>query len=767
MLALCDRVGSLRGRAAIVILVSLLSCPLSSRADEEPAAADVERGKQLFAQQCERCHGDQGQGVEDYYPEPLQGDHPVSHLQELIELTMPEEDPDACVGDDARDVAAFVHDRFYSEAAKQRRQAARTELSRLTVPQYRNSVTDLVQSFRSPPELEKQGVGLQARYFQKRNFKKEVIERTDPVIDFDFGEDVPESNEDFDDEEEFSIRWQGGLFVEKTGTYKLRLYAENGVRLWVNDPEEALIDGWVRSGDKTEHVESVFLLGGRTYPIRLDFHKRKDPSAAVSLQWEPPGGVVEPIPQYHLSRGKFPKLFVAETTFPPDDRSIGYERGTRVTKEWAEATTHGAIETANAVLRDLDSLAGIGKDDSKDERREKATSFCRTFVQRAFRRPLDDEQQDRYVDRHFAAEELPERAVKRVIVLALKSPQFLYPTVGLERDLAVASRLSYALGDGPPDPALLDAAREGELATSEQVIAQGRRLLDDPRSRAKLRAFVQHWLQIDRSYDLSKDADAYPEFTPRLVVDLHRSLDRFVEATVWDEASDFRQLLCSDTIWVNEPLAEFFGVDPPEKDGFQPVQFENEPRSGVVTHPFLMASLAHRSASSPIHRGVFLARGILGRTLKSPPDAIELVDASLLPDMTTRQRVEEQTKPDSCQNCHRTINSLGFALEHYDAVGRYRKKENAGPVDAGGAYQPTRGETIEFSDARELAEALAEHDETTRNFIERMFEFLTKQPIRGYRAGLLDELTDEFVASDYHIRDLAVRIASVAALQDP
>ena len=552
------------------------------------------------------------------------------------------------------------------------------------------------------------------------------------------------------------------MFVEQTGRYELRLYSENGVQMWVNDPDQALIDGWVRSGDKTEHVESIFLLGGRTYPIQLDFHKRKDPTAAVSLRWEPPGGVVEPIPSQHLRRGKFPRLFVATTTFPPDDRSVGYERGTRVTKDWAEATTLGAIETANEVLRDLDSIAEVGKDDSDDERREKVMSLCHELVARAFRQPLDDEQKVRYVSRHFADEDSLERAVKRVVIFALKSPRFLYPELGLEGDLATATRLSYALCDGPPDSSLLEVARKGELSTPEQVSEQARRLLDEPRGRAKLRAFFRHWLQIDVPYDLSKDMEQYPDFTPQLAVDLRRSLERFVEANVWAEASDFRQLLLSDIVWLNPRLADFYGVELPAGDDFRPVSFETEPRAGVLTHPFLMAAFAHRAESSPIHRGVFLVRGILGRTLRSPPDAIELVDSSLLPNMTTRQRVEEQTKPDSCQNCHRTINPLGFALEHYDAVGRYRHDEEAGAVDASGEYQPTRGEPIEFSDATELSVALAEHEEVTRNFVERMFEFLIKQPIGAYRAGLLDELTDGFVASDYHIRDLAVRIVSIA-----
>lgn len=788
-----------------VIAVLLISSVAGSVSAEE--SPDLGRGKKLFADQCARCHGGDGQGTEAYYPDPLAGDHSVARLVEIIDATMPEEDPEACAGKDARDVAAFVHRRFYSDQARRNRQAARIELSRLTVPQYRNAVTDLVQSFRRPPTpqvaksedgnseaatVDSAGRGLAATYFKSRSLsnKHQVVERTDPVIDFDFGEGVPEPADEFEDNEEFSIRWEGGLFVERTGQYEIRLYSENGVKLWLNDLDVPLLDGWVRSGDKTDHVESVFLLGGRTYPLRVEFHKRKDPSAAVRLSWEPPDGVREPIPTHHLRLGDFSPVFVVSTPFPPDDRSTGYERGTRVTKDWAEATTFAAIETANGVIENLNSLAGIDRDDEAKRRRKKAKSFAEDFVERAFRVPLSDDERKRYVERHFADEENVSKAIKRVVILALKSPRFLYPGLeaigrlpsengdregdkkaegGVERyrDFVIATRLALTLCNGLPDEELRKAARRGKLHTRKQIEQHAKRLLDDPRARAKMLEFFRHWLRLDQPYDLAKDADRFPEFDSRLAADLERSLLRFIEATVWGNKSDFRELFRSDELWVNPRVAKFLELKVPDRDAdFHPVEVNGEPRAGILTHPFLMSTFAHASDTSPIHRGVFLARGILGRTLRSPPDAIELVDASKMPEMTTRQRVAEQTKPDSCQNCHGMINPLGFALENYDAVGRYREHEPEGPVDASGTYLPSQGKPIRFRNAVELAGQLVEHPETVRNFVERMFEFLTKQPIGAYRSGLSDELTDAFVSSGYQVRELMVQIAIAAVTEE-
>lgn len=784
-------------RRVWILSIALAVAPHPTRlvADQavpEPGqgVADIGRGEVIFAESCARCHGEDGEGVEDFYPDPLEGDDSVERLAEIIERTMPEEDPDLCVGQEARDVAEFVHQRFYVRRARERRAAARVELARMTVPQIRHSLTDLVASFRAPPRPREDvdgdvdgtadpqtasgvaGRGLHATYFRssKLGEKDQVLRRVDPRVDFDFGEGPPEPAEKFEDPEEFAARWEGGLFVEDSGHYEFRLRTTNGVKLWLNDPDEPLVDGWVRSGDETEHAATMFLLGGRTYPIRIDFHKRNDARAAIHLRWRPPGGVAEPIPGHHLRLGEFPKTFVASTPFPPDDRSEGYERGTRVTPDWAQALTDAAIETANAVVDDLDRLAELGGVEDEGERRERALEFCRRWVRRAFRQPLDESSMGRAVDRHFEGEWPLERAVKRVLILTIQSPRFLYPELGPRGDHAIASRLSYTLCDGLPDQELLDAASEGALQDADAVRLQAERLLGDPRARAKFRAFLHYWLLLDEPRDLSKDAEAYPDYTPELIVDLRRSLHRFVDAVVWeDETSDFRQLLRAEELWVNGRMAAFYHADTddhdgePDSDRFRPVAMDGGQRAGVLTHPYLMAGLAHRAESSPIHRGVFLARGILGRVLRSPPDAIELVDASFFPGMTTRERVTEQTKPESCQNCHRLINPLGFALEHYDAVGRFREREETGAIDASGSYQPTRGEALSFDGARQLAESLAGHPETARNFVRRLFEFLVKQPIAAFGEDLEEQLTEDFVRSDYHVRGLMTRIAVIAS----
>jgi hypothetical protein len=168
--------------------------------------------------------------------------------------------------------------------------------------------------------------------------------------------------------------------------------------------------------------------------------------------------------------------------------------------------------------------------------------------------------------------------------------------------------------------------------------------------------------------------------------------------------------------------------------------------------------------SSPIHRGVFVARGILGVTLRPPPDAFTPFAADLHPKLTTRERVALQTKPAAWAASHGIINPLGFPLEHFDAIGRYREKDNDKPVDATGMYKTKAGAEARFTGAPELAKFTAGSDEVHAAFAEKLFHHLVKQPVRAYGSQKLDELKKGFVKDGYSVRKLVVAVAVTGAL---
>jgi cytochrome c553 len=753
-------------------LILCLLAALAAFAADAARAADTALGLKIYTAKCANCHGAGGEGSRKY-KHALVGDRSVAQLADVIRETMPEDSPGSLSVKDATAVAAYVHEAFYSATARERNRPARVELARLTVRQHRNAVADLIGGFRWPGKWGKEA-GLKAEYFKNRRFRNEdrVLQRIDPEVAFDFADGSPVPGKI--DPIEFSIRWNGTLMVPETGEYEFTVRTEHAARLWINDTRTPLIDAWVKSGNDTEYKASVFLLSGRIYPVRLEYSKakqgvddsknqKKKPKPAkssIALLWKPPHGTVAPVPSRCLSTGAAPESFVPTAAFPPDDRSYGWERGTSVSKEWDQAATAVALETAAYVAARLNEFAAT-KDDAPD-RVKKVQAFCRRFAERAFRRPLTGGEGD-FVDRQFADGRDLETAVKRVVLVTLKSPRFLYREVGgAPEAFDTAARLSFGLWDSLPDAELWKAAETGKLSTREQVAAQAERMLADPKAKDKLRGFLLTWAKADHGLDLAKDSKAFPGFDPAVVADLRTSLELFLDDVVWSEGSDFRRLVEDPSVFVSGRLAKFYGVKAPDAGGWQAVKMEG--RAGVLTHPYLMTSFAHNAESSPIHRGVFLARGVLGISLRPPPEAVAPLAPDLHPTLTTRERVTLQTRPAGCMTCHGVINPLGFTLEQFDAVGRLRDKDHGKPVDATGSYRTRDGKNVNINGARELAAFVAGSPEAHEAFAEQLFHHLVQQPVRAYGPTRLEELRKRFAADGFHIRKLAVEILAATAL---
>ena len=723
-------------------------------------------GREIFAQRCAKCHGRNGQGVKGKYDDALHGDRTLEKLTRYIEKSMPDDHPGTLTGLDAAAVARYIYDAFYSREARAGKHPARVELVRLTNRQYVNTVADLLRHFggKDVPLTAEQG--LRATYYSAKDFNgdKKVIERIDRRIDFDYGTNRPDL-EHFPTNH-FSMQWRGSLIAEESGVYEFILKTPNGARLWLNDNEEPLIDAWVASGHLSEYKASIRLLGGRVYPLRVDYFKFKDKTAAISLQWKPPRGTQQPIPARNLSPADASPTFVITTPFPPDDSSVGYERGVAVSKAWDEATTQAAIEVANHVVKNLESLSR-----SKPEATNRTALvevFCREFVETAFRRPLTAEQKRLFVSAQFQKAAKLDDAVKRVVLLTLKSPRFLY--LGLERekpdDFEVAARLSFGLWDSLPDRELQKLASQGGLHTREQIAREAQRMLGDARARAKMLYFFQHWLQMDRVENLSKDETVFPGFTPEMIADLRTSLNIFLEDAVWNGSSDYRGLLLADYLFVNNRLADFYGLQTNAADDFVKVSFDPKQRSGVLTHPYLLAAFSYQKSSSPIHRGVFLTRNIVGRSLRPPPMAMTFKDADFAPGLTMREKVVELTRSQACQTCHSVINPLGFSLEQYDAVGRFRTREGERDIDSVSDYSTDDGETIRLTGARDLAVFAANSAQAQNGFIEQLFHQVVKQPILAYGPEVSKQLRQSFIESGYNVQKLLIEIASISALHD-
>lgn len=756
-------------RTPLLVTVALLTAPAVARAQAG--------GEQLYMQHCVRCHGADGQGAKKTIA-PLAGEKSVAQLAKIIDDTMPENDPALLNADESARVAAYIHGAFYSPTAQARVRPARIDLARLTVGQYRNAVADVLGGFRPAAKLDAKQ-GLRGEYFNARNFQgnKRVIDRLDPEVRFDFGKAAPAGGT-FDAPHTFAVRWEGSVIPPESGVYEFVVRTEHAVKLFVNDNKTPVIDAWVKSGKDTEFRGAVHLLAGRAVPIRLEFSKakqgvddsKKNPNpplvpASIALLWKPPHRALDVIPGRHLTPVRAAESYVVTTAFPPDDRSLGWERGTTVSKEWDAATTDAALDVVNYVAARLNELAGTT--DTAADRTAKLKAFAVKFAERAFRRPLTPDQWKTLIDAAFAVPD-PELGVKRAVLLVLKSPRFLYREANGPNDgYAVASRLAFTLWDSGPDDELLRAAAENRLATPEQVRAQAERMLLDPRAKTKIRQFLLTWLRVDQPHDATKNPQRFPGFDDAAMSDLRASLEIFLDDVIWEQGADFRALFLSETVPLNDRLARLYGADAPPTAGFAPVRMDGGKRRGVLTHPYLMATFAYTSESAPIHRGVFLARGVLGLTLRPPQDAFAPFAADLHPTLTTRERTALQTRPAACATCHTVINPLGFTLENFDAVGRFRDRDNDKPVDASGMYHDRTGRDLTFRGPAELATYLATSPEVHTAFAEQLFHHLAKQPTRAYGPRTPEDLGASLATDGYNVRKLIVRAAVLAALPPP
>ena len=749
-------------------------------ATTKDACTQEQNGLILFREHCSRCHGDNGEGS-DSYPDPLQGNLSVNQLVSYIDKTMPEDDPSQVTGESAKHIAETIHSSFYSLIAQDKNKKARLELSRLTVRQMRESLADIIGSFRHPhPTAEKQR-GLRAEYFDSRKFSKRscVLERLDPKIQFFFGEASPSPEKI--QPERFSIRWDGSVIPAETGRYEFIVRTNQAVRVFVNETEatEPLIDAAVKSGNEQQYRASIRLLGGRAVPLRVEFSKGRqgvakagqdnpNTDAFIELLWKPPYGVAQVIPERCLSPTTSPETYVLPTSFPPDDASVGYERGSLISQEWFTATTMAALDTADYCLKHIDELASVRRNAA--DRKVKLENFAVTFAEKAFRAPLTEMIRKQIVLESFSASSDLDTALRQSLLRTLTSPLFLYHEVENKTAQAlppyvIANRLSFCIWDSIPDQKLLNVAQTGKLVTDNQIRQQADRMLYDSRTKAKVLEFLLHWLHIENGPDVAKDHKHFSEFSKEAAVAMRTSLLLFLDDVVWGTDSDYRRFFTEDTVFLNDSIAPLFHIHLNENSPFQPVRIDDGQRVGIITHPYMMSVLSYADSTSPIHRGVFLARNILGNVLQPPVNAIAPLSADVHPDLTTRERISLQTKASACQTCHAMINPLGFVLEEYDALGRLRTTEHRDghdmPINATGNYQPRTGKEAVFYGGRELGHYLATNRDASETFVQSLFHALAKQPLRAWGSDALGQLTDCFISKDYSIRKLIVEIALV------
>jgi hypothetical protein len=317
-----------------------------------------------------------------------------------------------------------------------------------------------------------------------------------------------------------------------------------------------------------------------------------------------------------------------------------------------------------------------------------AEEYLSTIGRRAFRRTLTDSEREMLLavyESERADEATFPEAIAVMTAQMLQMPAFLYV---MERpaeddeprklsDLEIASRLSFYLWNSIPDDELLDRAENDELEDADAVYEEARRMFDDPKARRGFSRFFREWTQVRELEVASKDITLFPFLDETLADAINDSFERYVTDAV-RSGKTLEQLLTEPTTIINAELAEFYGVD--AVDDWTEIDLPDDRYAGIVTQPAVMAGLAHATETSYVLRGRFIRQRLLCEPALPPPgNAMTAFNELDKPeDPTARELSDLVLARGDCFGCHQLIDPAGLALEHFDAVGRYRSEYESG-----------------------------------------------------------------------------------------
>jgi hypothetical protein len=439
-----------------------------------------------------------------------------------------------------------------------------------------------------------------------------------------------------------------------------------------------------------------------------------------------------------------------------------------------------AFRYTSALTADADALAAFlpCAEDATDAASQRACGgeLITSFGQKTYRRPLATDERTRLqtlFDAQLAAIDF-EAAVQLTAMAMLQAPAFLYR---VEPDRAstttdgnaaldgweVASRLAYFLWQRMPDQELFDAAASGALTESAEIESQARRMLADPRARTAVGDFHRQWLFFDRILNeehATRLPELFPDWTAATQKSGYDELLRFTESTVLDGAGTLSELFLSRETEVDSLLAGIYGVKAPAAGSWAKVTLPAEERAGLLTRVGFLAAHAHSANGSPPLRGSYVMQRLFCLSVEPPPpDADTSPPESDGTALTNREQFEERTAPPACRGCHTMLNSFGFGLEHYDAVGAYQSEDNGKPVDAVVTLVDT-DVAGEVDGGIELSEALASSEQVAKCAVSRWFRYARGRGVEAADACALDHLNQAFAQSGGNIVELMVELAT-------
>jgi hypothetical protein len=398
--------------------------------------------------------------------------------------------------------------------------------------------------------------------------------------------------------------------------------------------------------------------------------------------------------------------------------------------------------------------------------RAAAREIIERFGSRAFRRPVKNAEVERFLKLYDGAVKEGDRfenSVRLALSAVLVSPHFLFrieldppdakpDTSYPVSDFNLASRLSYFLWSSMPDEELLTLAGKGQLR--QNLEAQTKRMLKDPKSAAFVQNFAGQWLTIRNLASAAPDPKKFPDFDEELRAAMYRETELFFDAILREDRS-ILEFLDADFSFVNERLAKHYGIEGISGKNFQRVKLPPR-RGGILTHASILTLTSNPTRTSPVKRGKWVMEQILGTPPPPPPpDAGELEENPKELTGSLRQRMEQHRAKASCAVCHNRMDPLGFAFENFDPIGAWREKDGKFAIDPSGVLPDGKA----FKGPKELKTILkGKKDLFSRNLSEKILVYALGRGVEYYDKCALDKIIAALDKNDYRFSTLILEV---------
>lgn len=398
-----------------------------------------------------------------------------------------------------------------------------------------------------------------------------------------------------------------------------------------------------------------------------------------------------------------------------------------------------------------------------------AKKILSVLMRRAYRRPLTEADFDRPMKfyRESSKEGGFEAGIEAALSSVLVSPHFLFRveqdpagagpgTAYRISDLELASRLSFFLWNSIPDDELLDVAIRGELNKPEVLEKQTRRMLEDSRSRSLVNNFAGQWLYLRNLDSFTPDLRLFPDFDDNLRQAFREETELFFESILREDRSAL-DLLKSDYTFLNERLAKHYNIPNIYGSQFRRVALDaDSKRGGLLRQGSILAVTSYATRTSPVIRGHWILANLCGTPPPPPPGNVPaLKDNTVSANLSVRERLAEHRNNAECAVCHNLMDPVGFSLENFDAVGRWRTMEEGKPIDASGGLPD--GRKIEGVAA--LEEALLSRPEVfVGTLTEKLLTFSLGRGVEYYDAPAVRKIVRESQASNYRFSSIIVAL---------